>query len=356
MNIAFVIRTKIWGGVKTWMVEFGNELQKNGHQVYYFSNDPILTKEVQANGCVGHCLTFGSDYSPFTIRYFMRKFRQYQIEVSCMNIQKELRTAGIAAQFMKIPVIQRLGLPTDINFKLDQRFSQRFMVDEIIVTSLWMKREVAKRFSFIPDEKITCIYSAKAVTAAPKTSKADPMRFVITSRLADTKGHGSLIDAFRILADQGIENFSCDIFGNGPLKEEIESKIAEAGLGSKVILKGFSRKLHEKLGSYDCGILTSSREGLAHTVSEYLAAGLPCISTNGGALPELIEHEKNGLLFDYKDVPTLVNHLKTFLNMDEKRYTEYSRQASDTISRKFNLSKNARELERYFQACIDKKG
>lgn len=355
MNIAFVIRTNIWGGVKTWMVEFGKELQRQGHKVFYFSNDPVFTREVAENGCIGHCLRFGSDYSPLTIRYFLKVFREYNIDVTCMNIQKELRTAGIAARFLKIPVIQRLGLPSDINFKLDQRFAQQFIVDDIIVTSQWMKREVVRRFHFIPAEKITCVYSAKAVTASPKTSRPDPMRFVITSRLAETKGHRSLIDAFRRLLDQGVTGFSCDIYGDGPLQPEIAQKIGEAGLQDHIFLKGFSRSLHVQLPSYGCGVLTSSHEGLAHTVSEYLAAALPCICSDGGALPELIEHEKNGLLFRYRDVDTLAQHLKTVITMDESRYCDYSRMAHQTIAGKFNISTNASELADYFQACIDRK-
>lgn len=355
MNIAFVIRTNIWGGVKTWMLEFGRELKNLGHQVFYFSNDPVFTDEVRANGCVGHCLTFGPDYSPLTIRYFFRKFKEYQIDVSCMNIQKELRTAGIAAQFLKIPVIQRLGLPGDINFKLDQRFSQRFMVDEIIVTSQWMKREVVKRFHFISEEKITCVYSAKAVTAASKTAKTDPMRFVITSRLAKGKGHRSLIGAFKLLLDEGVTGFTCDIYGNGPLETVIADEIERAGLQDRVFLCGFSRKLHEQLPGYSCGVLTSSQEGLAHTVSEYLAAGLPCIVSNGGALPELIEHDKNGMLFDYQDETTLADHLKSFIVMDEKRYCDYSAQATQTIADKFNISRNAIALADYFRDCIKRK-
>ncbi len=355
MNIAFVIRTKIWSGVKTWMVEFGKELKNLDHEVFYFSNDPAFTKEVQANGCVGHCLTFGPDYSPITIRYFMKKFRKYQIDVSCMNIQKELRTAGIAAQFLKIPVIQRVGLPTDINYKLDQRFSQRFMVDEILVTCQWIKQELAKRFHFIDERKITCVYNAKPVTAAPKKSKPSTMRFVITSRLDEGKGHRSLVEAFAKLQEQGFSNFTCDMFGIGSLSTEIARKIEVSGLQDWIFLRGFSRSLHEDLPQYNCGVLTSSTEGMANTVAEYLAAGLPCIVSNVGALPEMIEHEQNGLLFDYKDVNTLSCHLKTFLTMDEARYCEYSNQANKTIADKFNISKNVLELEAYFQTCIERK-
>ncbi|MCP4757501.1 MAG: glycosyltransferase [Proteobacteria bacterium] len=354
MNIAFVISTKIWGGVKTWMVEFGRELQKRGNSVYFFSNDDVLTEEVRSNGCTAHRLRFGPDYSPISTRFFYKKFKQYDIDIACMNIQKELRTGGIAAKLLKIPVVQRLGLPGDINFKLDQRFAQRFLVDELLVTSQWMKREVAKRFHFIAEEKITCIYNTKAVVMPPRDGKGSPVRFVITSRLAKGKGHKSLVDAFKMLVDQGYREFTCDVFGNGPLESEIGNRIAEAGLQDKITLKGFSRNLSQELRAYDFGILTSFEEGLANVITEYMSFSLPCISSDGGALIELIEHGQNGLLFKYKDSKTLAEHLKTCLEMDDTTYANYSFQACDTVRKKFNLETNVQALENYFLSCIEK--
>ncbi len=354
MNIAFVISTKIWGGVKTWMVEFGEALQKRGHQVYFFSNDQKLTDEVKSNNCQAYCLRFGPDYSPVTIRFFYKKFKEHGIDITCMNIQKELRTAGWAAKLLKIPVTQRLGLPGDINFKLDQRFSQRFIVDELLVTSQWMKKETARRFHFVPEEKITVIYNTKPVVCLPRKEKRSPVRFVITSRLAIGKGHKDLIDALKLVKEQGYNEFKCDAFGNGPLEKEIRQQITMAGLENTLILKGFSRNLKEELKHYDFGILTSSQEGLANTVSEYMSVALPVITTNGGALPELVDHEKNGFLFEYQNVKALSQYIIRCLEMDNKTYAVFSSHSHNTVAQKFNIDVNVKALETYFADCVEK--
>ena len=354
MKTAFVISIKIWGGVKTWMLEFGRALQEKGHEIVYFSNDSRLTEEVLQGGGQAYTVKFGADYNPMSIAYFYRKFKAHRIDVTCMNIQKELRTAGIAARLLKIPVIQRIGLPTDINFKLDQRFSQRFLVDEILVTCQWMKSETAKRFYFTPAEKFKVVYNSKPVICQPKKQKHNPVRFVITSRLAEGKGHHGLVDAFQQAAKEGISGFTCDIYGEGALAKSLQEKIDHYGLQEKIVLKGFSRQLNKQLKNYDFGILTSRSEGLPNTAIEYMSMALPCITTTAGALPEIVEHGKNGLLFEYNDIETLTGYLRRCIQMEDDTYAGFSLNAHLTIAEKFNLETNVTELERYFEAVASK--
>lgn len=354
MNIAFVISIKIWGGVKTWMLEFGAALQEKGHRVVYFSGDPRFIAEVEKSGATGYCRRFGADYNPFSIAFFHRKFREHRIDLSCMNIQKELRTAGIAAKMLKIPVVQRIGLPTDINSKLDQRLAQRFLVDEILVTCEWMKTETARRHDFVPEDKITVVYNSKPVRSLPRNQKSDPVRFVITSRPADGKGHQSLVEAFRQVRAQGYTAFSCDIFGEGPLQSRIAALISEAGLDDHIQLRGFCRNLQEELKQYDFGVLASRREGFPNTAIEYMSFALPCITTRAGGLPELVRHGENGFLFDYNDSRSLAEHLIACLEMEETTYARFSTASYRTIADRFNLETNVSQLERYFQSCVDK--
>ncbi|MBU2513950.1 glycosyltransferase [bacterium] len=354
MKIAFVISIKIWGGVKTWMLEFGKALQLRGHEIVYFSNDNRLTEEVSQNGCQAYTVKFGADYNPVAVRFFYKKFKEHKIDVTCMNIQKEIRTAGIAARLLKIPVVQRIGLPTDINFKLDQRFAQRYLVDEILVTCLWMKTETAKRFHFTPAEKYTVVYNSKPAVCRPRKSKHDPVRFVITSRPAEGKGHESLVEAFHEVFKQGITNFTCDIYGEGIRGKKLKEQIDGHGLDKNIFLKGFSRNLSELLKQYDFGLLTSKSEGLPNTVIEYMSAALPCITTRAGALPEVIEHEKNGFLYTYNDVSALSVYLKRCIEMDNVTYEGFSRESHHTIAEKFNLDSNVKALEEYFEKVIKK--
>src|SRR3990170_1126059 len=121
MRVAFVNSTRIWSGVKTWMLEFGTELRGLGDEVHYFAGDARFVEELRRRGHHAERLRFGFDYHPATIARFWRAFRRLGMEIACLNIHKELRTAGIAARLLGIPVVHRVGLPGDITGKWDQR-------------------------------------------------------------------------------------------------------------------------------------------------------------------------------------------------------------------------------------------
>jgi len=59
--------------------------------------------------------------------------------------------------------------------------------------------------------------------------------------------------------------------------------------------------------------LPSHGEGTPNCVMEALACGLPVVATRVGGIPDIVEHEKTGLLVDKKDVDGLAAALVTLL-------------------------------------------
>ena len=82
--------------------------------------------------------------------------------------------------------------------------------------------------------------------------------------------------------------------------------------------------MNEQLKSYDFGVLTSRQEGLANTIMEYMSVALPCITSNGGAVPELIKNDHNGYLFNYNDEAALTKHLEHCITMTNETYARLS--------------------------------
>lgn len=352
MNIAFVISTKIWSGVKTWMLEFGGELARQGDRVHYFASDPRFLQELEGQGASVHALKFGADYNPRTVLYFWRKFGALEIDIACMNIQKELRTAGIAARLRRIPVIHRVGLPGDITAKWDQRLTRRWIVTRMLVPSEVMREEILQVHPFVTPGQVACIHNGKRIVGPPKTEKGDPVRFAISSRLDPDKRHEDLLAALKRLLDEGIANFRLDIYGEGSRREEIERTIRQTGLESRVRLAGFSRDLPALLPGYDFAVLVSGREGLPNTVLEYLAAGLPVVASDTGGTREAVEDGTNGFLFSPGDVGRLTELLKTCIALPAPRYAELSANAQRRIAERFERSTQARRLHDFFQAAV----
>jgi len=349
MNIAFVSSVRLWGGVKTWMLEFGEELRRLGDGVFYFANEARLIERARAAGFHAERLRFGFDYNPATVLWFRRRFRALGIDLGVMNVQKELRTAGIAARLAGIPVVHRVGLPGDFTTKWDQRFAHRFLVARVLVTSSNMREDILARVPFIRPDKIAYVHNGRRPTAPPRTAPHRPVRFVITSRLERHKGHHDLLAALaRVKAAEG-PAFRCDVFSEGALRDELAARIVALGLSGEVTLRGFSANLAAELGGYDFGVLTSDYESLANTVLEYLAAALPSVTTNTGGVPEMVRDGHNGYLFAPGDVDALTGHLRRCVTLPDADYARLAANAHRTITEDFDLERQARRLQAFFR-------
>ena len=132
---------------------------------------------------------------------------------------------------------------------------------------------------------------------------------VSLGRLDSRKGYEELIDAWKLLKNKGV-SARLDIFGEGPLRETLVSRIERHDLGGDVRLLGFSSNASAQIANYAFNILVSSREGLPTVVMEAAAAGVPTLLTNvdgsRDALPESVELP-NGLPFG--DVDALADAL-----------------------------------------------
>ena len=63
----------------------------------------------------------------------------------------------------------------------------------------------------------------------------------------------------------------------------------------------------------DVFALSSIREGLPNVVLEAMAMGVPVVATRVAGVPQLIEHEQNGLLVDVGDTAQLGSALTRLL-------------------------------------------
>lgn len=104
---------------------------------------------------------------------------------------------------------------------------------------------------------------------------AEAFRVVTVGNLKEQKNHRFLLEAFKSLKNENIE---LDIYGKGPLQEELQQTINDNDL--KVTLKGQVTNIQEQIGKYDLFIMSSLYEGFALSVLEAMALGIPTLLTD----------------------------------------------------------------------------
>ena len=97
----------------------------------------------------------------------------------------------------------------------------------------------------------------------------------------------------------------------------MESIIKNYKLDDKIILPGSIPDASKYLPAFDIFVLPSTKEGFPYTLLEAMAAGLPIVATNVGAVPEILENKKTGLIVPPADSFTLKKAITQMIDNSE---------------------------------------
>lgn len=111
---------------------------------------------------------------------------------------------------------------------------------------------------------------------------------LMIGRLVPQKNHDRFIRAATVVAGQ-LPEARFLVLGDGPLRSEIEAKVAAAGLGERVRLIGVRPDARDLLARSDALVFSSDWEGLSIAALEALAAGVPVVSTDVEGMRELLQ-------------------------------------------------------------------
>jgi glycosyltransferase involved in cell wall biosynthesis len=126
------------------------------------------------------------------------------------------------------------------------------------------------------------------------------------------------------------------LMSDGEERSAFEKFVAKHNLQDSVFFTGYVDGAREYLKAFDIFVLPSRKEGMPYGLLEAGSAGLACIVSNVGGIPEIIDDQKNGLLINPKDEDSLVTALHTLTASPEKT-AQYARSLQDKIATQFSL-------------------
>lgn len=106
-------------------------------------------------------------------------------------------------------------------------------------------------------------------------------------------------------------NVRLALVGDGPYRETLERQLE----GTKTYFAGqmSGEELSSAFASADAFIMPSESETLGFVVMESMASGVPVVGARAGGIPDLIQHKKNGFLYEPGNVDEAVKYLRTLL-------------------------------------------
>ncbi len=101
----------------------------------------------------------------------------------------------------------------------------------------------------------------------------------------------------------------------------------------------------------DINLLLSEKESFGLVLLEAMACGVPCIGTNIGGIPEVIQHKENGYIEELGDVQAFADRILTLLE-DKEKYLQFSRNAINHVKTNFSSDQIRNQYERLYQKVL----
>lgn len=136
--------------------------------------------------------------------------------------------------------------------------------------------------------------------------------------LVDHKDYPTLLRAAQTVIKKNKQVFFIAA-GDGLLKYKLHALSRELGIEKQFQFLGFRTDVLQILKQMDIFVLSSKEEGLGSSVLDAQACAIPVVATQGGGIPEIINHEINGLLAPVEDDKTLASLILDLIQSPEKR-------------------------------------
>ncbi|MFH1423468.1 MAG: glycosyltransferase [Candidatus Nealsonbacteria bacterium] len=334
-KILFLVTQSEMGGAQRYIYEIARLLDKNVYEVMVAAGEPAYAK---ATAGKGDCEFFKKleiiGVKSIQLKQMKRTPWPWQITKSVWEIRTLLKkekpdilflcstTAGLLGSMAGFLCNRR---PTSIIYRIggwafrDPRaFWKNWLIlaaekltsplKDLIIVNSEVDRKLALKYKIVPEGKLVKIYNGIDVNSLEFFSKEEA-RHLLTSdfnrllksevnkswigcvaNFYKTKGLEHLIEAASRLNLKG-ERFSLIIIGDGRERPKLEMLIKKYGLENKVILAGRIPDAYRYLKAFDVFVLPSLKEGFPWIILEAIAAQIPIVATNVGALPEILDEE-----------------------------------------------------------------
>ena len=248
---------------------------------------------------------------------------------------------GVLAKLIGAPIKVLWTYHVDVEMKSHIKFANMLMTklnDEIIAVSNFMKDQLVKKG--VKQSSIHVIYNGvpERQPSAMKRLASDVPLISVIGRLREEKGHMFLIETLEYLRGTSPElKWKCEIYGEGPIRKELETLVTEKRLTNEVQFFGHSEDIEEVYMNTDLVVIPSENEALSYVGIEALSYGIPLIGTSVGGIPEVIEDGVTGYLVEFGDKESLARKIERLLT-DKEMYEKFSIHGKRHFATKFKTS------------------
>lgn len=333
IRVCYFIGSLKIGGAQKHLVELINSLDRNKFDIYLVTGEERVGFGEQLDLDSSHLLCLGLDkyydfngiISLFTLIAFLKKNK--------INIlHSYLFECNVYSAVVKIfrPTTKFIMSIRNMNYThgpkkiLLTRFAS-MIANYVTVVCDKVGEFVVNREKINPG-KIVTLYNAVDNDIFYLHSKVhdnaeNENNIIITcvASLNYRKGQEYLIKAIHSLIKRG-RKIHLWLLGDGKNRDTLVKLTKELGLSGHVTFYGYVKNVREILTNVDIGVLSSFEEGMSNALLEYMAMGIPAVTTDVGGNREVNLDGVTGYVIPPRDIESLADALDKLVSNSNLRY------------------------------------
>ena len=330
-----------------------NLIEEQGYKVFYLSNIELINA------------------FRFSILFkLVRILKEHRIDLLHCHVHKPTVYGVMAARLAGTPIVlshvHGLGRSGKFRRKLTNYLVSR-KCSKIIAVANSVKEDILRNNWRMPSEKVSILENSVdyARFADVSATKADARRmlelptdafvFGTVGRLAKTKGLTFLIEAFSIVKEQ-IPSAELILLGNGPCRDELEQQASKSPCRDSIRFLGHRGNIEQLYRAMDVFVLSSVAEGMPRAILEAMAAGIPCIATKVGGIPEILPNRDAGRLVPARDADALASSMVEFAKMPAEEIRKIAGNARDRVGKLYSHEVVREKLANLYEAEVARSG
>jgi len=266
---------------------------------------------------------------PVTVWSARRYLHRERPDLIVVALGCDIRTMGLAACRMEIPIVWRVGVPFPRLGWL-HRLTGKTSVSRVIVPSQYMRLHL-ERFDWLAG-KVDVVPNGLEPVDVPTPSRVAQARRMLSwdddevvilwvGRFKKQKGVDTLLAAFAELCRRSRQRrLRLALVGTGPEEQRLREMAESLGISTAVEFAGYQRDTAAYSDACDLLALPSHMETFGNVLLEAMARAKPIVATRVGGIPEVVGHDA-ALLVPPQDESSLGEALYGLVNDLERRCT-----------------------------------
>ena len=366
IRIAHIQGNSLIGGSQIHTKMLMENLPKDSYEHYLVAPEIGVFKDVIESKNIQYLLlSMSSKYNIGTSMRIARWCRENRIDIIHTHLRNADLHGQLAAFFSRTPVklltlhdipnTDFTGIKTINNFSgMIYKRIMSLIPTRIITISRYIKNETIKIEPAL-DNKIITIYNGTDIELFndifiehSKKSLSRKLTIGYVGRFTPRKNPSVYVRIMKELLDNKMDVRGV-MFGDGPLMSDVRNMINDLKISEEIRLMGNVSEVKDIYRDMDILLFPAEKEPFGRVITEAMSAGVLVVAADSGAIPEIITHNKDGILF--ANVALGVSELLSVIHNTDK-WKMITRDAREKSVRNFSAGVFTQNTSNLYKSLI----